>query len=73
MRAVCLANYSHSPCPVTLPPTLTAPSPSSPQAKPKVIGRMRVMASDVAREGRIRDQWPLLEAQVCLQRSSTAK
>lgn len=25
---------------------------------------MRVLASDVVREGRIRDQWPLLEAQV---------
>lgn len=33
------------------------------KAKPKVIGRMRVLASDVVREGRIRDQWPLLEAQ----------
>ena len=34
------------------------------QAQPKVVGRMRVMVSDVAREGRIKDHWPLLEAQV---------
>lgn len=34
------------------------------QAQPKVVGRMRVMVADVAREGRIKDHWPLLEAQV---------
>lgn len=43
-----------------------APTPCPPlsQAKAKVIGRMRVPLQEVVLEGRIKDQWPLLEAQV---------
>ncbi|EFN53537.1 hypothetical protein CHLNCDRAFT_136649 [Chlorella variabilis] len=32
-------------------------------AEDKVVGRMRITLEDVAKEGRIKDQWPLLEAQ----------
>lgn len=33
------------------------------KAEDKVVGRMRITLEDVAKEGRIKDQWPLLEAQ----------
>ena len=46
------------------PCALPAPPLPPPQAKPEVIGRLRVPVADVAKEGRIRDHWPLLEAQV---------
>lgn len=59
---VMVSDVAHPP---PMPSTLPGPAPELLlQAKAKVIGRMRVMVSDVAREGRIRDSWPLLEAQV---------
>ena len=46
-------------------PSRPALHPLRLQSSPRVIGRMRVRVADVTREGRVKDQWPLLEAQVC--------
>jgi hypothetical protein len=48
-------------------PSLNAHPPAAKpcaQATDKVLGRVRVAVEDVAKEGRIKDSWPLLEAQV---------